>query len=80
MFHTQERRSVRLVAPLLCTKENAWLGDGYYFWDDIKDAILWGNNSKRETGMFEIYSANFNMSNFLDTVFNENHYNFWKIK
>lgn len=30
-------------APFLCQKVNAWLGDGYYFWDTfIENAHWWG--------------------------------------
>lgn len=77
MYHTQERRTIRLKAPVVCEREDAWLGDGYYFWDDVVDAEQWGHNSKRETGYFEVYKAEILIDNFLDTVFNEAHYRFW---
>ncbi|MFN8293091.1 MAG: hypothetical protein U0T72_05160 [Chitinophagales bacterium] len=77
MYHTQERRNIRLKAPVVCEREDAWLGDGYYFWDDVVDAEQWGHNSKRETGYFEVYKAEILIDNFLDTVFNEAHYRFW---
>jgi len=60
MYHTQERRATRLVNPILCTKSNAWLGDAFYFWDNELDAIIWGHRSKRSTGYFEIYKAEYN--------------------
>ena len=78
MYHTQEKRKHILTSPVICTKDNAWLGDGYYFWDDIEDAESWGDNSKRKTGAYQIYQANINCENVLDTVFNEEHYKFWK--
>jgi len=77
MYHTQERRNERLKAPVICLRENAWLGEGYYFWDDLTDAIQWGHRSKRKTGYFEVYKAEILTENFLDTVFNEEHYRFW---
>jgi hypothetical protein len=78
MYHTQEKRKDRITRPILCNNENAWLGSGYYFWDDEIDAIHWGNNFKTKTGWFEIYSAAINCDNVLDTVFNEGNYVFWK--
>jgi hypothetical protein len=77
MYHTQEKRVHRLTKPIICTRKNAWLGIAHYFWDDETDAIQWGHKSKRDTGFFEIYKAHIDCENVLDTVFNEEHYNFW---
>lgn len=77
MFHTQEKREVVLKAPKICVRFNAWLGDGYYFWYDQKDAKEWGHNSKRRTGYFDIYKSEIICDNVLDTVFKEEHYLFW---
>jgi hypothetical protein len=77
MFHTQEKWHDRLGAPIVCQRKNAWLGVGCYFWKEEVDAIHWGHKSKRNTKEFEIYSANINCENVLDTVFNEEHYEFW---
>lgn len=80
MYHTQERRVAKLNKPIQCTREDAWLGNAYYFWDDFKDAQVWGEKAKTATGEYEIYSANIDCSNILDTVFNEEQYNFWLIQ
>jgi hypothetical protein len=77
MYHTQERRAVRLTVPLECTRNDAWLGDGYYFWWYAVDAKLWGERSKKATGWFEVYKADADLSNVLDTVFNPEHYEAW---
>lgn len=77
MYHTQERRNIRLSAPILCTRDDAWLGNGYYFWNDLEDADRWGQTSKKGTGRFEIYQARIDCNDVLDTVFNEEHYQFW---
>lgn len=77
VFHTQEKRAKILQTPQPCTRDDAWLGEGYYFWKDESDAIDWGHNSKRRTGYFEVYVCNLHSENYLDTVFNEEHYNFW---
>jgi hypothetical protein len=78
MYHTQEKRKFRLISPIICTRTDAWLGNGYYFWKEEVDAIHWGNKSKNKTSYFEIYSANINCNKVLDTVFNEEHYEFWR--
>lgn len=77
MYHTQEKRSVSLTRPIICKKENAWLGEGYYFWYDQLDAKKWGNDFKKATGTFEIFKAEIDCQDVLDTVFNEEHYLFW---
>jgi len=77
MYHTQEKKGKRLTQPIFCTRDDAWLGDAFYFWDDEIDAIHWGNNSKKRTGYFEIYKAEIDFTDVLDTVFNEQQYKFW---
>jgi hypothetical protein len=77
MFHTQEKRGVRITEPIKCVDENAWLGEAWYFWYYRGDADFWGITFKRATGYYEVYSADINCENVLDTVFNEEHYNFW---
>ncbi len=78
MYHTQERRAKKLTEPVICIKDNAWLGAGYYFWNEEIDAIHWGRTSKQRTGYFDIYTADIVCDDVLDTVFNEEHYNFWR--
>lgn len=77
MFHTQELRKARLSLPVLCVKPSAWLGHAYYFWYDYLDAVAWGKHSKIGTGQYEIYQADIDCENIMDTVFNEAYYNFW---
>jgi hypothetical protein len=78
MFHTQgHRRLPYLTKPLMCKRDDAWLGIGYYFWYEEQDAIYWGQVGKRSFGRYVVYSANVNCENVLDTVFNEEHYLFW---
>lgn len=78
MFHTQEKRGYELIGPILCTAADAWLGDGYYFWYSEDDAVFWGYEKKcYRAKYFEIYSAQVNGENVLDTVFNEEEYKFW---
>lgn len=77
MYHTQENRGNILTSPIECTRPDAWLGDGFYFWYDEQDAIFWGHESKKRKGSFHVYKANIYLENVLNTVFNEDHYNFW---
>lgn len=77
MYHTQENRGVILSEPVECFRDDAWLGNGYYYWLNKDDAEMWGNKSKKATGKYDIYRSIINCENVLDTVFNEAHYNFW---
>ena len=76
-YHTQEKRDHKLSFPLKCVRHDAWLGEAYYFWKEEFDAFNWGNSSKNRTSHFEIYQCEINSGNYLDTVFNEEHYYFW---
>lgn len=77
MYHTQEKRQNRLKQPIPCTRKDAWLGYGYYFWGDQYDAVIWGVQSKKDTGEYEIYKGVVESDNILDTVFSEEGYHFF---
>jgi len=79
-YHTQEFREEKppLSLPILCVDQNAWLGEGYYFWKGIEYAHYWGKDKKSKTGYYNIYSIEINKEFLLDTVFNEDDYNFFK--
>ena len=77
MFHTQEARPKKIAAPIECLKDNAWLGNGFYFWYSLEDAMYWGRVSKKRTGEYEIYSGSIDFEDVLDTVFNEDDYLLW---
>jgi len=53
-YHTQENRGEVLQEPIFCNKENAWLGNAYYFWESEDDAIFWGMKFKKRTGEYDI--------------------------
>lgn len=77
-FHTQENRgSEKLRRPIKCCREDAWFGEAHYFWENVDDADYWGKVSKRNTGLYDVYCSNIDCSDFLDTVFNEEHYRVW---
>ncbi|MGB1204700.1 MAG: hypothetical protein ACPG5B_03570 [Chitinophagales bacterium] len=77
LYHTQEYRPKELKQPIMCCRDDAWLGEAYYFWYAEDDAHRWGETSKRRTGEYEIYKASVDCENLLDTVFNEENYLFW---
>jgi len=77
LYHTQEHRNTELLQPKKCYRDDAWLGEAYYYWYDEDDAHRWGSYSKRNTGKYEIYTSRVDCENVLDTVFNEEHYLFW---
>ena len=71
-YHTQEYRSNAhaLEEPIKCKGKTAWLGIGYYFWTEVEFAHYWGEDfKKRATGYYDIYKANINVENCLNTVF-----------
>jgi hypothetical protein len=49
LYHTVEDRDnpddIESNAPFICKRKNAWLGEGYYFWDTlIENAHWWGQS------------------------------------
>ncbi|MDA3910930.1 MAG: hypothetical protein PF448_06215, partial [Bacteroidales bacterium] len=59
-YHTQEKRERELAEPIFCVKEDAWLGNAFYFWVEESDAVFWGTRKKRKTGEYSIYKASIN--------------------
>lgn len=45
VFHTVENKEnpdyIEQNAPFLCSRQNAWLGTGYYFWETFIDLAHW---------------------------------------
>lgn len=77
-YHTQENRgSDKLSDPIACTRDDAWFGDAYYYWEELDDADYWGKVSKKATARYDVYSSNLECEDFLDTVFNEKQYRVW---
>lgn len=77
MYHTQGYSLPYLIKPIRCNRYNAWLGSGFYFWDDDADAIIWGKEGKTSFGKFVVYISKIDCEDVLDTVFNEVHYKFF---
>ena len=78
-FHTQECRPTALQQPLKCVNKKAWLGFGYYFWLEEEYAHYWGQDAKihEKSESYDIYQADLNIDNCINTVFDEEGYVFF---
>lgn len=57
LYQAVEKRRDSLKAPIY-SKEKAWLGDGYYFWEHyIKNAEYWGETHYHDN--YEIYKSQY---------------------
>jgi hypothetical protein len=81
-YHTQECRSTVLNQPLKCVNKKAWRGFGYYFWLEEEYAHYWGQDAKikNDSESYDIYIADLNIENCINTVFDEEGYVFFIIK
>lgn len=75
-YQTTDKRRIRVARPIYCTKGNAWLGNAFYFWKYITDARIWGKRFP-PFKQYEVYSSDVDDTDILDTVFNEEHYDFF---
>lgn len=67
--------------PAYCWDETAWLGLGFYFWTDPLYAKYWGADKKmKRTGAYDVYKAHLDITNCIDTVFDEKGYFFFEKK
>ena len=80
-YHTQECRETTLNHPLKCTDRKAWLGFGFYFWLELIYAQYWGedfkirkNNPRAKSDFYDVYTADLNIENCVNTVFDEEDY------
>lgn len=66
---------IEMDGPYKCTRSNAWLGHGYYFWDTNMDwAIGWGVTSFNKREMeFVIARCKLDLTNCFDLVGNVQH-------
>lgn len=55
--------------PVMCKSEFAWLGNGYYFWDDCEpDAHWWGNTHYNGNYIISKSAYDFHSEYFFDIV------------
>ena len=69
-----DKRNTKYVlenAPFKCTRHDAWLGEGYYFWDTFIDlAHWWGKKSYGDKYMICKTTCQYNEDDILDLVGN----------
>ena len=83
-YHTMECREAVLTRPLKCVDRKAWLGVGFYFWLEAIYARYWGedskirkNNPKAKSDSYDVYTADLDIENCINTVFDEEGYSFF---
>lgn len=72
VFHTQEARDKELSIPIKCTRSDAWLGEGFYFWLEEEFAHYWGCDSKKP--IYCIYKGYLLDKNILNATFSSKGY------
>ena len=80
-YNTLEDRKnpeeVQNNGPFICTRANAWLGHGYYFWEqDLERAHDWGRIAYSKSYM--ICQADLNLPKILDLLGNIAHRKYFK--
>jgi len=67
--------AIEMDGPFKCTRTDAWLGPGYYFWDtNMNWAIGWGESSYNKKGLdYIIARCNLDLTNCFDLVGNVQH-------
>ena len=80
-YHAMECRETELSRPIKCVDKKAWLGFGYYFWLELIYAKYWGedfktrkNNPRAKAETYDVYTADLNIANCINTVFCEEDY------
>lgn len=78
LYQTLEDRSnpeeVLKNAPFPCRRQNAWLGEGYYFWDHfIENAHWWGNVGYKGKYIITKITCSFDLTKCYDLVGSTNH-------
>lgn len=84
IYHTVEDRDndayILSNGPFKCTIENhmndknpPWLGEGYYFWEDIQDSINWGRLAHYSKWIVCCSAYDFDNKNFLDLANHPRH-------
>lgn len=75
LYQTVEARITYLSAPIKCVDTNAWLGKGYYFWENnINSAHWWGRLIKKKSDLdYEIYCIPQEKCSCFDLLDNQDH-------
>ncbi|MCC5920183.1 MAG: hypothetical protein LAT68_07900 [Cyclobacteriaceae bacterium] len=64
-YQTLDNRDIHEIeskGPFLCKRMNAWLGEGYYFWDSfIENAHWWGESGARYNNGYVICESSYDL-------------------
>jgi len=80
VFHANEHRRTNIL--VYAEGSHQWLGDGWYFWQDLEFAEAWGParicKSRPQPAHYDIYEVELELQasseELIDTVFNEEDY------
>lgn len=78
---SQNPREIETIGPFLCNREDAWLGEGFYFWEEyIENAKFWGKVGYNNDYMITRAVGYFNSSNCFDLTTSEHRAEMRKLK
>lgn len=73
-LRNQNRKNVLRNAPFICCWENAWLGEGFYFWDTFdQNAHWWGETRLRGKYLIIKMKCDFDTDTCFDLVGDTEH-------
>ncbi|AII53816.1 hypothetical protein [Hymenobacter sp. APR13] len=78
---TEDPDKIERDAPFKCTRSDAWLSEGYYFWEkDLERAHQWGKGAykQREGVDYVILRAELTLARMLDLVGDPEHQKFMR--
>lgn len=81
LFQTVDNRPIdtNSFGPIFCDDENAWVGSGYYFWDDSFDSAKWWGETHYRNNYIICQSFYDSHSNeYLDLVGRQDHIRYIK--
>lgn len=68
------RQSGNVAKPILCMDDEAWLGSGYYFWDNsLESAEWWGKEHYHSNFFINRSYYDYHSDEYLDLVGNTKH-------
>lgn len=81
LFQTIDNRPIdeKSFGPIFCDSEDAWIGSGYYFWDNsIDSAKWWGETHYKNNYIICRSFYDYHSDEYLDLVGNQEHIRYIK--
>lgn len=77
VYHTNEHRGTEIIVYAVGAEQ--WLGDAFYFWQDIEFAEEWAKSPRNKYSKSDIYTVELDLNfeqdeDVIDTVFNQEDY------